>query len=282
MSLLVSIRMSGQILLMAIARALCYHRRNCHKANDPNGVHHTKYWHNMVRNPWMRILVENRKWNPLADPRIIYFIAEILGVYEKGIPNPIISRAERVYSKWTRWMATTKRAIEDYQSADPAATLKGTKTEVFFETYLSKGQPKTRVSAWGLLKGRMRGVIRRRLDANPYKSEIGLLQELIEDTELSHAERGVLHGCTTDIGTALREIFRKSDWKFEDLHRYWDMHEHVYAKHVRFWISDRWPDIMRQVRLIQLWYFMAKGSSKYTNRISAMESFKPCLADIDS
>lgn len=220
------------------------------------------------RSAWRRAIVAEA--SPLADPSLVQDIASVLMMCGEGIPNPIIQAAHDVYSQWTHWFAGMKQLLDDYIKTDVARVMRDSCIEEFYHKY----KLSDKITPTHLIQGRMRGVIRRKIQANPFKGEGVMIAAQFElkptNKKSIHVSRQI-KSRNEAMATMLPSIMRR--YQLEDAASLDDIRK--YVKHVgaRYHLDRQ--SIKEMPELLHLWYLAAKHSSGYLRRVNEMVLYKP-------
>lgn len=227
------------------------------------------------KSQWRRTIVPEA--SPIADPSLLLVIvSKLKGVRGSGIPNPLIEAACAVYSEWTHWFASTKQILDDYAQTDVARVMRDSCIEEFYRKY----KINSKISPTHLIQGRMRGLIRRKIHANPFKGEGEMLGTAFnpeqKDTEKKKKVKSSLlrlqlrerHGQA--IAAVIPNIVKK--YHMEDVSELYEMITY-FKRYTRGDLSSKATKEMPE--LLHLWYLVAKNSNEYLRRLNAMMLYRP-------
>lgn len=227
------------------------------------------------KSQWRRAIVPEA--SPIADPSLLLdIVSKLKGVRGSGTPNPLIEAACNVYSQWTHWSASTKQIIDDYVKTDVARVMRDSCIEEFYRKY----KINAKISPTHLIQGRMRGLIRRKIHANPFRGEGEMLGTAFnpdaKDPEkkkkakssLSNLQLRERHGQA--IASVLTNLVKK--YHMDDICDLYDMI--TYFK--RYARGDLPSSAIKEMpELLHLWYLVAKNSNEYLRRLDAMMLYRP-------
>ncbi len=264
--IVVSDQLAGMRLYLAIVKALLPPRPPGYDVLCTN---------KRGKSPWRRAIVPEA--SPIADPSLLLaIVSKLKGVRGSGIPNPLIETACAVYSEWTHWFASTKQILDDYAQTDVARVMRDSCIEEFYR----KHKINSKISPTHLIQGRMRGLIRRKIHANPFKGEGEMLGAAFDpttkDIEKKKKVKSSLlslrlrerHG--RDIALVLPSLMKK--YCLDDVSDSYSACNY-FRLYVKGDMSSKTAKAMYE--LLHLWYLVAKNSNEYLRRLNAMMLYRP-------
>lgn len=227
------------------------------------------------KSAWRRAIVPEA--SPIADPSLLLDIASKLqGVRGSGIPNPLIEVACSMYLQWTHWSTFMKQILDDYAKTDVACVMRNSCIEEFYRKY----KINNRVSPTHLIQGRMRGLIRRKIYANPFKSEGEMLGAAFKSDQPGPDERTRAKSTLSRLalkdryGQAIATVIPNLMKRY-NLENVSELHE-IAAYFKRYTKGDLPVKVAKQIpELLHMWYWVAKHSNEYLRRLDAMVLYRP-------
>lgn len=224
------------------------------------------------KSAWRRAIVPEA--SPIADPSLLVdIVSKLQGVRGSGIPNPFIEAACNVYSQWTHWFAFMQQILDDYAKTDVARVIRDSCIEEFYRKY----KISAKVSPTHLVQGRMRGLIRRKIHANPFKSEGEMLatafysssepRQTVKSTLSSLHLRDKYGRAIADVLPNLMKRYHLDDGlELRDMNKYFKR----YTKgELPLLVIEEMPE------RLHMWYLIAKNSNEYLRRVNAMVLYRP-------
>lgn len=215
--------------------------------------------------------------SPIADPSLVMaIVSRLRNVQGSGMPNPLIEAACTVYSQWTHWSAFMKQILDDYVKTDVARVMQDSCIEGFYRKY----KISDRVSPTHLIQGRMRGLIRRKIYANPFKGEGDMLSRAFDPLQkdptakkqvkarLSRLNLKEKHGQAT--AAVIPNLMKK--YRLENVYELHTMTTY-FKRYARGDMSSK--TATETLELLHMWYWVAKHSHEYLRRLDAMVLYRP-------